>query len=727
MTSESERSRRVAALAVSDAARSMLGMLKSPKGVIAIHPKDGGMNCTVIDLTEPVVAQRFRRVRIADGAKSESLLSPESTAINNSPHRLPGGIEVPRSVTVSMVDPAGERSTFIAAGRQSDYDDSDAKSLQEYARILISQSIPWMADLRGDEDHSQLSFATQSNGVLSETEVAQTGLRQGLLSENSDTLSELSRAELVQLLLDAKNSLLDRDRTIQQLHSLSGETGAIHADFRLQHQAILNNSPACIYIKGVDGRYEFINRQFEGLFHLSLAEIVGKDDFDVFSRDMAEAFRKNDQHVAATGEVLQIEEVAPHDDGPHTYLSVKFPIFDTQGRVRSVAGISTDITPHVRMKQHADDLGQRLTLILDSVADGVIGLDREGRLTFMNAAAELMLGWAESELRGEMIDTILLRSTVGGRWISQESPVISALREGIVFLSDDDVFRTKSGGEIPVEYVCSPIISDGETSGIVISFRDNTEHLENERAKREAAEARAKIQAIEVIQRDLFATNTHALPGFDIFARIWPATLVSGDFYDFAKGDDGKLLVTVGDACGHDLAAAIRMVETRALLHAYLDFQLPLDELLRRINNRLMDDPKGRFVSVTIAQLDPANREMNFLGAGHDAVIVRKDGSIETLSSTGMLLGILLNAKIEVRREKLAPGDIIVFATDGVTEATNGNNVQFGRERLINVIRQHADESAQKITGAIYDAIASFSGGAHAKDDITIAVVRSLD
>jgi PAS domain S-box-containing protein len=113
-------------------------------------------------------------------------------------------------------------------------------------------------------------------------------------------------------------------------------------------QSILDNATAVIYVKSIDGRYVLVNRSFESLFHRTRAEMVGQTDHDLFPREMADAFRANDQQVLAAGTALQFEEVAPHDDGLHTYISTKFLLYDSSGVPHLLCGISTDITDRKR-------------------------------------------------------------------------------------------------------------------------------------------------------------------------------------------------------------------------------------------------------------------------------------------------------------------------------------------------------------------------------------------
>jgi len=120
-------------------------------------------------------------------------------------------------------------------------------------------------------------------------------------------------------------------------------------------QAVLDNSSAVIYLKDTQGRYLLINQRFERLFNITRQKVVGTTDAAWFPKDMADAFRANDLKVIETGQVVEFEETAPHEDGPHTYISIKFPLRDPAGQVYAVGGVSTDITARKR----AEDALQR--------------------------------------------------------------------------------------------------------------------------------------------------------------------------------------------------------------------------------------------------------------------------------------------------------------------------------------------------------------------------------
>jgi PAS domain S-box-containing protein len=128
-------------------------------------------------------------------------------------------------------------------------------------------------------------------------------------------------------------------------------------------RALVDNSTTCIYVKDAAGRYLLINRQYELLFHVSRADFVGRTDYDVFPEDVAHALRQNDLEVMQRNEAIEFEEVAPHDDGPHTYISIKVPLRDEHGRVEGICGISTDITQRLEAERQLRRLAQQLVTV----------------------------------------------------------------------------------------------------------------------------------------------------------------------------------------------------------------------------------------------------------------------------------------------------------------------------------------------------------------------------
>ncbi len=113
-------------------------------------------------------------------------------------------------------------------------------------------------------------------------------------------------------------------------------------------QQIIDNTTAVIYVKDIHGRYTLINQRFVDLFHVDRESVVGKTDYDLFPKENADLFRANDRRVMESGNSIEFEEVAPHDDGPHHYISLKFPLLGESGELAGTCGISTDISPRIQ-------------------------------------------------------------------------------------------------------------------------------------------------------------------------------------------------------------------------------------------------------------------------------------------------------------------------------------------------------------------------------------------
>jgi PAS domain S-box-containing protein len=167
------------------------------------------------------------------------------------------------------------------------------------------------------------------------------------------------------------------------------EAALIASERRLRD--VLDNTTAVIYVKDLDSRYILINRQFANLFHTTREEAEGKTDFDIFPKDVATAFRRNDQKVIEAEAPMEFDESAPHDDGPHRYLSLKFPLYDAHRRFYAVCGISTDVTERERAQAER-------SRIFNLSPDLMAITSFDGYFKIVNPQFEKVLGYSEEEL-----------------------------------------------------------------------------------------------------------------------------------------------------------------------------------------------------------------------------------------------------------------------------------------------------------------------------------------
>jgi PAS domain S-box-containing protein len=255
--------------------------------------------------------------------------------------------------------------------------------------------------------------------------------------------------------------------------SKRAEMACIASEQRLQ--AILDNSPAVIFLKDLQGRHLLVNRRFEELFHITSEKALGRTDHDLFPAEIADRFQANDRAVVAAGKPLEIEEYAPHDDGVHTYLSMKFPLTAPDGTVSGVCGIATDITE----RKQLDTASQYLASIVESSNDAIIGKDLNGIVTSWNKGAQRIFGYTAAEMIGKPIATLAPQDH-----LDEMPEILSKLRQGLRVEHYETRRRRKDGEIIHVALTVSPLRdSNGRIIGASKIARDITDRKQAERER----------------------------------------------------------------------------------------------------------------------------------------------------------------------------------------------------------------------------------------------------
>jgi phosphoserine phosphatase RsbU/P len=235
------------------------------------------------------------------------------------------------------------------------------------------------------------------------------------------------------------------------------------------------------------------------------------------------------------------------------------------------------------------------------------------------------------------------------------------------------------------------------------------------------------IEIAREIQRWLVPRVPPEVPGIDMAFATRPANTVAGDYYDaFRRAADGPLLIAVADVSGKSVPAAMLMANFQASLRALAGAPGSLSQLVTDLNRLACGNNLNgrRFTTAFLAELNPATGELNYLSAGHNPpMLVRQDGSIERLNSESMPLGIELTEKFVAGSTILALDDVLVIYTDGVTEAQNERDEQFGEDRLLALLQPRLKERAAVTLSGIMKRLDEFVGVAPQHDDITCLVV----
>ena len=201
---------------------------------------------------------------------------------------------------------------------------------------------------------------------------------------------------------------------------------------------------------------------------------------------------------------------------------------------------------------------------------------------------------------------------------------------------------------------------------------------------------------------------------------------IGGDYYDFIERDDGRMLIALGDVSGKGTAAALLMSSLHAAIHAQAAAKSSLAEMVTSVNKYLAENtPTNRFVTLFAAELDPRSGGLKYINAGHNPPLIgRADGTITQLSSGGFPLGIIHGAEFELGETHLDIGEALVVYSDGVSEAVNLEDEEFGMERLSEVVKKNINASAAGMRDKVESALSAFTQTAPANDDITLVIVK---
>lgn len=220
------------------------------------------------------------------------------------------------------------------------------------------------------------------------------------------------------------------------------------------------------------------------------------------------------------------------------------------------------------------------------------------------------------------------------------------------------------------------------------------------------------------------------IEGLDIACHMQAADEVGGDYYDVLQ-HNGQVKIGIGDVTGHGLESGVVMVMTQAIVRALLAngetdpvrFLTTLNSVLHSNMQRMGSDK-----NLTLCLLDYTKGVVKVSGQHEEMIVVRKSGKVEMVDTNDLGFPIGLDAEIEnfinQKTVKLKPGDGVVLYTDGITEADNSANEQYGLERLCEVVRKHWKDSAEAIKDAVVSDVKRYIGDQIRYDDITLVVAK---
>ena len=472
-------------------------------------------------------------------------------------------------------------------------------------------------------------------------------------------------------------------------------------------QTVLQSAADPIFVKDRDGRYLVASAESERIFGRSAGEVVGRTDYDLLSAAVADAVRANDRRIMATGNSEVIEERVPHagrNGEVLLYNSTKSPLRDAAGTITGIVGVARDITEPRRAETALRDTLTRLTYHVENSPLAVIEWDGDWNITTWSKRAEQLFGYTAAEMLG----------TNGYDWNHihpDDAPSVLAgldVMRARGFNVSRNRNRTKDGRVLYCEWYNSmQADEDGEPVSVLSLVLDVTGQVEAQAAL--AASNAKQTRIAETLQQSLLLTPApDAFFGWELgmlYEAARDEAQVGGDFYDVFSFWEGQVCLVVGDVTGKGLDAARYTAEVKFVLRAFAqetsDPARTLDRLNDYLYQRLREEREGRlardtFVAVSVVLLDTRTGEATCAVAGAEPPLVRRarTGTVEELPARGIVLGAMDDSIYENAAFHLEQGDMVLLATDGITEARDSARRFFGAEGIAAVFAAEAEPQA---------------------------------
>jgi sigma-B regulation protein RsbU (phosphoserine phosphatase) len=271
---------------------------------------------------------------------------------------------------------------------------------------------------------------------------------------------------------------------------------------------------------------------------------------------------------------------------------------------------------------------------------------------------------------------------------------------------------------------------------LVFAFDDSHSRLEERNRQLQGQvqlglmERKAHLSELEQageIQMHLLPRETPQLPGFQIACAWQPANSVSGDYFDVFPLDKDRLAICLADVSGKGMAAALLMANLQASVKAFASDTVSPGAMCARLNTALSDNiAPGRFVTLFYGILDANTRVLQYENAGHCLpLLVHADGAVEFPAAYSGVLGLFSHWTYSDREQVLKPGDSLLLLTDGVLEASDAKEEEFGYQRLIASVMASCEQGAHGIRKKVLEDVTAFCEG-HFQDDASLIVVTVL-
>ncbi len=479
---------------------------------------------------------------------------------------------------------------------------------------------------------------------------------------------------------------------------------------------LFNSAPEGIVWHDNDDVVVNVNDEFTRMFGYARDEAVGRKINDLVAPDELRNEAGMFSHMVNHGDRVAADSRRRRKDGTIFDVSILgAPIFH-EGRQIGVYAIYRDISERKRAEEEILLQKTYLERLFNSAPEAIILHDYDDRIINVNDEFTRMFGYAREETIGKKINDL-----VTSREMRREAAEISArIRKG-EWVEIESKRNRKDGSSMDVSILCAPIVYNDKQIGDYAIYRDITE-----RKKAEEARMRAETEArtAREIQMNFLPDSNPVIPGYAVAGKSIPAANVGGDYYDFIRLDDHRIVIGLGDVSGHGLPSALVMANLQATIRSQATFDADPARCLERANRLLFHSTDTHtFVSLFYGILDTRKHLLTYANAGQNwPVVFRSAGTQQRLMNHGLVLGVREDTTYEIEEVPLRPLDRVLFYSDGVSEAMNERRELFGDDRLLEAVLSCGavpEAAIEKIIGTVN----AYVGTAPQHDDMTVILL----
>jgi sigma-B regulation protein RsbU (phosphoserine phosphatase) len=560
--------------------------------------------------------------------------------------------------------------------------------------------------------------------------IASGGLHARVVVESRDEVGRLGEAFNRMSEELAHSYAILEDRVVQRTAELAAERDLL--------QQLMDQSPDRIYFKDAQSRFVRVNKALAGFFLVNdPKKMIGKTDFDLFSKEHAQQAFDDEQRIIRTGQALVAqEEKETWPDGTVTWCSsTKAPLRDAAGNIVGTFGISRDITDRRRAEEQ---LNRYFVLSPDLFCIA----DYRGYFQRVNPAWRATFGYSDREL--------CTRPFIEFVHPDDRAATISEFERNRTdqrSIQFENRYRTKDGRYRWLQWSAIPVPEEQIIHAVA---RDVTEHKSAQELVASYADALNKKN--QEMQEDLkmarevhqiFIPRTHPVfprnakpedSALQFWHRYFPTSALGGDFFEILPLSDTQAGVFICDVMGHGMRAALVTSIIRGLMDKYRNHAGAPDRFLAKINQALLTNLKTVtttiFATAAYVVVDAVTGRVQYANAGHPSpFLIRSDtGTVEPLDNSAAknagALGLFEELTYPIAMHQLNVGDSLLLFTDGLYEVEQRNSQQFGYDRLQDAVRRRAKLWGERLLDDILLEVRQSATTGEFTDDVCVVTVK---